>query len=314
MRRNVKKEKQTDKGDASAEPVRTKVAGVARDESADVESNQPNREEDAADRRDVHETAAGALWNLAFYRDNALRIIQDDGVQPLVHLCSSSNSKMARFMAALALVYMFDGRCKFWLINLQNRLSGASGAFAFITGSSKSLNIDGVGRMALKHVEEFVSSFYEPQTFNAAAATLVPTALAQIVEAIRIPETGHLRCSMESQEVIDAELSARVLQLINVTDSGLHSQDDQIGKLLKQCLEDQQLLEESQKTNGFGFDAVFALAKLMNVSEDESQLSAIARQGSGSACRSLFCGFVKWIMGKISSFFYLSSGRVVPLS
>ncbi|TYG84089.1 hypothetical protein ES288_D01G221700v1 [Gossypium darwinii] len=51
MRRNVKKEKQTDKGDASAEPVRTKVAGVARDESADVESNQPNREEDAADRR-----------------------------------------------------------------------------------------------------------------------------------------------------------------------------------------------------------------------------------------------------------------------
>ncbi|RVW36842.1 Exportin-7-B [Vitis vinifera] len=31
-------------------------------------------------------------------------------------------------------------------------------------------------------------------------------------------------CSVESQEVIDAELSARVLQLINVTDSGLHSQ------------------------------------------------------------------------------------------
>ncbi|KAJ6307484.1 hypothetical protein OIU76_017307 [Salix suchowensis] len=31
-------------------------------------------------------------------------------------------------------------------------------------------------------------------------------------------------CSVESQEVLDAELSARVLQLINVTDSGLHSQ------------------------------------------------------------------------------------------
>ncbi|XP_073525796.1 uncharacterized protein [Phyllobates terribilis] len=42
---------------------------------------------------------------------------------------------------------------------------------------------------------------------------------------------------------------------------------------------------------------VFALAKLMNVEEDHGLLSAIARQGSGSACRSLFGGFVKWEMG-----------------
>nr|AGT17596.1 mevalonate diphosphate decarboxylase [Picrorhiza kurrooa] len=37
---------------------------------------------------------------------------------------------------------------------------------------------------------------------------------------------------------------------------------------------------------------VFSLAKLMNVKEDHSRLSAIARQGSGSACRSLYGGFV----------------------
>nr|AIL49063.1 mevalonate(diphospho)-decarboxylase [Nothapodytes nimmoniana] len=42
---------------------------------------------------------------------------------------------------------------------------------------------------------------------------------------------------------------------------------------------------------------VFALAKLMNVKDDEGKLSTIARQGSGSACRSLFGGFVKWITG-----------------
>ncbi|XP_042509943.1 diphosphomevalonate decarboxylase MVD2, peroxisomal-like [Macadamia integrifolia] len=42
---------------------------------------------------------------------------------------------------------------------------------------------------------------------------------------------------------------------------------------------------------------VFALAKLMNVKEDQGKLSAIARQGSGSACRSLYGGFVKWVMG-----------------
>lgn len=42
---------------------------------------------------------------------------------------------------------------------------------------------------------------------------------------------------------------------------------------------------------------VFSLAKLMNVKDDLSSLSAVARQGSGSACRSLFGGFVKWEMG-----------------
>ncbi|XWS60134.1 hypothetical protein CRYUN_Cryun07bG0008400 [Craigia yunnanensis] len=139
-----------------------------------------------SDIEDVHETAAGALWNLAFYRVNALRIVQDDGVQPLVHLCSSSISKMARFMAALALVYMFDGRID---------AAVPVGPSPSSQGSSKTLNIDGVGRMALKYVEEFVISFYDPQTFYAASASLVPTALAQIAEAIRIPEAGHLRCS-----------------------------------------------------------------------------------------------------------------------
>ncbi|RVW84481.1 Protein ARABIDILLO 1 [Vitis vinifera] len=63
-----------------------------------------------SDAEDVHETAAGALWNLAFNPGNALRIVEEGGVPALVHLCASSVSKMARFMAALALAYMFDGR------------------------------------------------------------------------------------------------------------------------------------------------------------------------------------------------------------
>jgi diphosphomevalonate decarboxylase len=45
---------------------------------------------------------------------------------------------------------------------------------------------------------------------------------------------------------------------------------------------------------------VYALAKLLGISTDArglSDLSVIARQGSGSACRSLFGGFVKWEMG-----------------
>lgn len=63
----MKKEKQTDKGDASAEPVRTKVAGVARDESVDVESNQPNREEDAADRRVLRSKYLAVMTKISGY-------------------------------------------------------------------------------------------------------------------------------------------------------------------------------------------------------------------------------------------------------
>ncbi|KAK6143073.1 hypothetical protein DH2020_023421 [Rehmannia glutinosa] len=59
---------------------------------------------------DVHEVAAGALWNFAFYPSNALHIMEEDGIHALAHLCSSSVSKMARFMSALTLAYMFDGR------------------------------------------------------------------------------------------------------------------------------------------------------------------------------------------------------------
>ncbi|MFQ6665275.1 hypothetical protein Gotur_032051 [Gossypium turneri] len=49
------------------------------------------------------------------------------------------------------------------------------------------------------------------------------------LQALEAKMDSSLR-GMESQEVIDAELSTRVLQLINVTDSGLHSQS-------KECLE-----------------------------------------------------------------------------
>jgi len=43
---------------------------------------------------------------------------------------------------------------------------------------------------------------------------------------------------------------------------------------------------------------VFTLAQLFGIEEKyKGELSAIARQGSGSACRSMYGGFVKWEMG-----------------
>lgn len=48
-----------------------------------------------------------------------------------------------------------------------------------------------------------------------------------------------------------------------------------------------------------GFAAlVVAIAKLYKLPQDMSEISKIARQGSGSACRSLFGGYVAWEMGE----------------
>ncbi|KAJ4774074.1 Protein ARABIDILLO 1 [Rhynchospora pubera] len=133
---------------------------------------------------DVHETAAGALWNLAFYSGNALHIVEEGGVPVLVNLCSSSGSKMARFMSALALGYMFDGRMD------EVAIMGTSGE-----GSSKGACFEGARKMALKHIEAFVGTFSHPNLFSLAAASSAPAALSHVAEAVFIQEAGHLRCS-----------------------------------------------------------------------------------------------------------------------
>lgn len=49
---------------------------------------------------------------------------------------------------------------------------------------------------------------------------------------------------------------------------------------------------------------VAALAKLYNIQGD---ISGIARRGSGSACRSVYGGFVRWHKGKILLLLILKS-------
>ncbi|GAB4836168.1 hypothetical protein Ancab_001081 [Ancistrocladus abbreviatus] len=75
------------------------------------------------------------------------------------------------------------------------------------------------------------------QACDSGGLSIIEGKLAWIVHIIsailKIRQCGG--CSAESQEVIDAELSARVLQLIKVTDSGLHSQ--RYGELSKQRLD-----------------------------------------------------------------------------
>ena len=72
--------------------------------------------------------------------------------------------------------------------------------------TSKSANLDGARRMALKHIEAFVLTFSDPQAFATAAASSAPAALAQVTERARIQEAGHLRCRCLSLMHIHAHL------------------------------------------------------------------------------------------------------------
>ncbi|EFJ24586.1 hypothetical protein SELMODRAFT_101488 [Selaginella moellendorffii] len=136
-----------------------------------------------SDAEDVHETAAGALWNLAFNPGNALRIVEEDGVSALVRLCSSSRSKMARFMAALALAYMFDGR--------MDEVTTNEVVYC------DSITKNGVARQsAMKNIEAFVQAFSDQPSLAAVPASQWgPSALQQVSDSARIQEAGHLRCS-----------------------------------------------------------------------------------------------------------------------
>ena len=49
------------------------------------------------------------------------------------------------------------------------------------------------------------------------------------------------------------------------------------------------------KIHLFSISTVATLAKVFKV---EGNVSDIARQGSGSACRSMYGGFVQWLMGE----------------
>ncbi|KAK3002770.1 hypothetical protein RJ639_018630, partial [Escallonia herrerae] len=75
------------------------------------------------------------------------------------------------------------------------------------------------------------------QTADNSELSIIEAKLAWIVHIVAaiLKVKQCTGCSSESQELMDAELSARVLRLINVTDNGLHSQ--RYGEVSKQRLD-----------------------------------------------------------------------------
>ncbi|KAJ4896235.1 Protein ARABIDILLO 2 [Raphanus sativus] len=136
--------------------------------------------------KDVHEAAAGALWNLSSNHDNALGIVEEGGVLALGRLCTTSPSKMARFLAALTLAYIIDGR-------LDECVKASPGE-----RSSKSVRLPKVIISGLKYIERFINGFMDPKIIKTAASSFTPSKSAQVLkEVICIPEDDNLRCSGE---------------------------------------------------------------------------------------------------------------------
>ncbi|KAG6791181.1 hypothetical protein POTOM_000293 [Populus tomentosa] len=112
--------------------------------------------------------------------------------------------------------------------------------FVMIISTLSFLQYQSSGFYIINTMEPILQSYTERarlQTADNNELAVIEAKLSWIVHIIAAilkikQSTG---CSVESQEVLDAELSARVLQLINVTDSGLHSQ--RYGELSKQRLD-----------------------------------------------------------------------------
>ncbi|EOY32462.1 Non-structural maintenance of chromosome element 4, putative isoform 2 [Theobroma cacao] len=72
--RSVKKEKRADKANEEAKPLRTRVARPARHDSADVESDQLSRQEDAANRRLLRSKYLAVMTKINDARDEISKV------------------------------------------------------------------------------------------------------------------------------------------------------------------------------------------------------------------------------------------------
>lgn len=121
------------------------------------------------------------------------------------------------------------------------------------------------------------------------------------------------------QESIESPRTKACLQDLRKLRNELENLDDSLPKLSKWGLH---IVSENNfptaaglASSAAGFAAlVVAIAKLYQLPQNMSEISKIARKGSGSACRSLFGGFVAWEMGTEVNGEDSKAVEVAPLS
>lgn len=105
---------------------------------------------------------------------------------------------------------------------------------------------------------------------------------------------------------LDTPRSQQVLADLRALRSEIEANDDSLPKIAQFKLH---IVSENNfptaaglASSAAGFAALIsAVAKLYKLPTDASELSKIARKGSGSACRSLFGGYVAWEMGSLEN-------------
>ncbi|KAH8821212.1 GHMP kinase [Xylogone sp. PMI_703] len=115
------------------------------------------------------------------------------------------------------------------------------------------------------------------------------------------PAEDTLQINSSPQDVSGARTQACFRELRNLR-AVLESQDSSLPKLstlpLRIVSENNFPTAAGLASSAAGFAAlVRAIANLYELPSSPTELSRIARQGSGSACRSLFGGYVAWEMG-----------------
>ncbi|GMG39798.1 unnamed protein product [Ambrosiozyma monospora] len=101
--------------------------------------------------------------------------------------------------------------------------------------------------------------------------------------------------------------------------AALESKDDKLPKLstfkLRIVSENNFPTAAGLASSAAGFAALIsAIAKLYELPQNSSELSMIARKGSGSACRSLFGGYVAWEMGELEDGSDSKAVEVAPVN
>ncbi|KAF2740644.1 diphosphomevalonate decarboxylase [Polyplosphaeria fusca] len=115
------------------------------------------------------------------------------------------------------------------------------------------------------------------------------------------PSSDSLLLNGQDQDVSGARTQACFRELRSLRKQ-LEDQDSSLSKIadlpLKIVSENNFPTAAGLASSAAGFAAlVRAIANLYELKQDETELSRIARQGSGSACRSLFGGYVGWNAG-----------------